>query len=125
MATGYLTLASERRVLIVQFDSDDHYSMEWTIGAATVEHGTTFWTEDQLLVDGGPSDAMAMHYRVQGVPFPFYGNGLLVGTDPAAGDIADRPAMELDEFRRLVSFTGHIGSRQAQTVPHGAAQCDE
>ena len=91
MATGYLVLASERRVLIVEFDSDDQHAIERTIGTATVEHGTTFWTEDQLIrgydeQDGAPDD----QFWVTGVPFPFCGNGLLVGTDPATGDIAER-----------------------------------
>jgi hypothetical protein len=119
MAIRYLVLASERRVLIVEFDSDDQHAIERTIGTATVEHGTTFWSEDQLRVDGGPSDGTAMYYRVQGVPFPFGGNGLLVGTDLATGDTAERPMMRLDEFRRLLSFTGHthVGRAAVMEAP--------
>ena len=69
MAIGYLVLASERRVIIVEFDRDDQHAMERTIGTATMEHGTTFWTEDQFLVDAEPSNDTTVHYRVQGVPF--------------------------------------------------------
>ena len=117
MAIGYLVLASERRVIIVQFDGGDQHGIERTIGTTTVEHGTTLWTEDQLIIgydeqDAAPGD----QFWVAGVPFPFYGSGLLVGTDPMTGDTAERPALELDEFRRLVSFTSHTGVRRAAVM---------
>jgi hypothetical protein len=41
---------------------------------------------------------------VAGVPFPFGGNGVLVGTNPFDGGIADSPLMTIDEFRRLITF---------------------
>ena len=110
MKYGYLILASERRVLNVLL-GDDTDAIRPTIGCQIVEHGTTLASEDQLIVgydeqDGAPDD----EFRVAGVPFPFTGNAILIGIDPQTGDVADRPTMELDEFRRLVSFTSHAGS---------------
>ena len=37
------------------------------------------------------------------MPFAFH-NALLVGVDPLTGDTADRPAMPIDEFQRLITF---------------------
>ena len=111
-------------MIIVEFDNDDHYSIERTIGTATVEHGTTFYTEDQLIVgydeqDGTPDD----QFWVAGVPFPFRRNGLLIGTDPATGDIAKRPVMSIYEFTRMISFAASSEDRQVYAVLH--AQTDE
>lgn len=124
MAKGYLVLPCLRRVIIVQFDSDDHYSIERTIGTATVAHGTTFYTEDQLVVgydeqNGAPHDP----FWVTGVPFGFFGTGLLVGADPATGEIAKRPVMSIHEFTRMISFAASSEDRQVYAVLH--AQCDE
>ena len=114
MKYGYLILASERRLLNVMLD-DESDAIQHTIGCQIVEHGTTFYTEDQLLVgygDGAPDD----QFWVAGVPFPFAGNAILIGIDPQTGDTADRPTMELDEFRRLVSFTSDTIVRRAAVM---------
>ena len=124
MAIGYLVLASVRRVLIVEFDSDDHYSIERTIGTATVEHGTTFYSEDQLVIGYDEQNGtQGDQFRVAGVPFPFRRNGLLVGTDPATGDIAKRPVMSIHELTRMINFPTSSEDRRVYAVLH--AQCDE
>ena len=116
MPTGYLILASERRVLNVVL-GDDTDAIRHIIGCRTIEHGTTFYTEDQLIVGYDEQDAASGdQFWMVGVPFPFYGSGLLVGTDPMSGDTADRPTMELDEFRRLVRFTSPTGVRRAAVM---------
>ena len=122
MATGYLVLASERRVIIVQFESDDQHAIERTIGTTTIEHGTTFWSEDQLLVDGGPPEGTTMHNRVQGVPFLFRGNGLLVGTDPMTGDTAERPVMSIHEFTRMINFA--VSSERSTGIRSSRSRID-
>ena len=91
---------------------DELDAIQQVLGCTAIEHGTTFHTEDQLLINGyelngAPTD----RFWVAGVPFPFAGNALLVGIDPATGDIADRAVMGIDEFRRLVTFP-------FSTVPH-------
>jgi hypothetical protein len=104
MKQGYLLLASERRVIQVSFD-DELDAIQQVLGCRAIEHGTTFHTEDRLLITGGELDHVASDmFWLAGVPFPFTGNGLLVGTDPTTGDIGDRPVMGIDEFRRLVMF---------------------
>ena len=120
MAIGYLVLASARRVLNVVL-GDDTDAIRHTIGCQSIEHGTTLASEDQLIIDGDelvgvPDD----RFWVTGVPFPFRGNAVLIGIDPMSGETADRPTMELDEFRRLVSFTRWSQPRLAQTVEHDA-----
>ena len=116
MKYGYLILVSERRLLDVLL-GDDTDAIRHTIGCEIVEHGTTLASEDQLLIDGdewhGAPDA---RFWVTGVPFPFTGNAILIGIDPQTGDTADRPTKELDEFRRLVSFTSHTGVRRAAVM---------
>ena len=112
MKLGYLIFAYERRVLSIALD-DDSEAIHHALGCKTVEHGTTFPTENQLLVvgdelDGAPCD----EFWVTGVPFPFSGDAILVGIDPQTGDIADRPAMSIDEFRRLIAFVGSHGRRR-------------
>ena len=83
----------------------------------SIEHGTTLASEDQLIIDGDELDGVPDdRFWVAGVPFPFGGNAILVGIDPMSGDTADRPTMELEEFRRLVSFTQWSQPRRAQTV---------
>ena len=51
MKQGYLILACERRVLNVVFN-DDLDAIQQALGCTTIEHGTTFHTEDQLLISG-------------------------------------------------------------------------
>ena len=51
MATGYLVLASARRVLNVVL-GDDTDAIRHTIGCRSIEHGTTLANEDQLIIDG-------------------------------------------------------------------------
>lgn len=105
MPLGYLVLASERRVLSVTFDDD---SIHQTIGYSTVEHGTTFATEDQLLINGDELPEIPAHrFYARGVPFPFVGNALLIGTEPIDGNVADRPVMTIDDFRLMISFGGN------------------
>ena len=104
MKQAYLVLASERRVLNVVLD-DDLDAIQQAIGYQTVEHGTTFQTEDQLIIGadalgGVPQD----RFWAAGVPFAFHGNALLVGIDPQTGDTASRPQMTIDEFQRLITF---------------------
>ncbi len=116
MKYGYLILASEQRLLNVMLDNDTD-AIRHTIGCQIVEHGTTFSNEDQLFVccdesNGGPDD----EFWVAGVPFSFSGNAILIGIDPQTGDAADRPAMELVEFLRLVSFISHTSVRRAAVM---------
>ena len=106
-------LPSERRVLNIVLD-DDPEAIQRAIGYQTIEHGTTFQTEDQLFFGGDelcgvPQD----RFWAAGVPFAFQGNALLVGIDPLTGDTASRPQMTIDEFRRLITFAtpshdGHL-----------------
>ena len=51
MKHAYLVLASERRVFNVVLD-DAPDAIHRAIGCRSVEHGTTFHTEDQLLIIG-------------------------------------------------------------------------
>ena len=116
MKYGYLVLASARRVLNVVL-GDDTDAIRHTIGCWSIEHGTTLASEDQLIIDGSELDGVPDdRFWVVGVPFPFCGNGLLIGTDPISSDTADAPAMELEEFRRLVSFTSQTGVRRAAAM---------
>jgi hypothetical protein len=116
MPTGYLVLASERRVLAVTFDNELDATRR-TIGCQTIEHGTTFATEDQLIIDGDEHDQMPQHwFRVAGVSFPISGNALLVGVNQFDGDTAERPAMPIDEFRRLVTFADREEIRHSVTT---------
>jgi hypothetical protein len=108
MKQGYLIIASERHVLSVVFN-DDLDATQQALGCTAIEHGTTFRTEDQLLISGDELNGAPIdRFWVAGVPFAFVGSGLLVGIDPATGDIADRPTMEIDEFRRLVTFAASV-----------------
>ena len=123
MKQAYLLLAFERRVLNIVLD-DDPDAIQRAIGYQTIEHGTTFQTEDQLIVsadevDGAPSD----QFWAAGVPFPFSGNAILVGVDLTTGDTADRPVMSIDEFGRLITFVGPHGRRRYQSclVPRMAS----
>jgi hypothetical protein len=120
---AYLLLAFERRVLGVVLD-DDPEAIQRAIGYQTIEHGTTFQTEDQLIIGadelgGVPQD----RFWAAGVPFAFQGNALLVGVDLTTGDIADRPVMSIDEFERLITFVGPHGQRRYQSclVPQMAS----
>jgi hypothetical protein len=99
MKQAYLVLAPERRVLNVVLE-DDLDAIQRAIGYQTIEHGTTFQTEDQLIIGGVPQD----RFWAAGVPFSFHGNALLVGIDPLTGDTASRPQMTIDEFQRLITF---------------------
>ena len=54
MKQAYLLLASERRVLNVVLD-DDLDAIQRALGYQTIEHGTTFQTEDQLIISGDES----------------------------------------------------------------------
>ena len=51
MKQAYLLLASERRVLNVVLD-DDPDAIQRAIGYQTIEHGSTFQTEDELIIGG-------------------------------------------------------------------------
>jgi hypothetical protein len=119
MKQGYLVLASERRVLDIMF-GDELDAIQQVLGCVTSEHGTTLHTEDQLLIGGQLDHAAIDRCWVAGVPFPFGGNAVLVGIDPATGDIADRPVMGIDEFRRLVMFSRSSDGRRFASTPHGA-----
>jgi hypothetical protein len=88
MPSGYLVLASERRVLRITFDNEPH-AIQQAIGCGTVAHGTTLASEDQLRINGDEVAGIPAHrYLACGMPFPFVGNGLLVGSDPIDGSIA-------------------------------------
>jgi hypothetical protein len=116
MPTGYLVLASERRVLVVRFDNELG-AIQQTIGCQTFEHGTTLGTEDQLLVNGDELDHMPVYwFRVAGVPFPISGNALLVGVNQFDGDTAERPAMSIDEFRRLITFLDRVDIKRSMMM---------
>jgi hypothetical protein len=78
-------------------------AIKQTIGCQTIGHGTTFHTEDQLLINVDEMDGR-LASKVQGVPFPFRGNALLVGTNPLDGGTADYPVMSIYEFSRLITF---------------------
>jgi len=102
MPSGYLVLASERCVLSVMLNDD---AIQQTIGRSTIEHDTTFVTEDQLLINGDElGDLVEFRFYVPGVPFPIIGYALLTGTNETDGSIADRPTMMIDEFRSMISF---------------------
>ena len=88
MKQAYLLLASERRVLDVVLE-DDLDAIQRAIGYQTIEHGTTFQTEDQLIVSGDELGGVPQdRFWAAGVPFSFHGNALLVGIDPLTGDTA-------------------------------------
>ena len=71
MKQAYLVLASERRVLNVELD-DDLDAIQRVIGCQTIEHGTTFQTEDQLIIGGDELGGVPQdRFWVCGVPFPF------------------------------------------------------
>lgn len=56
-------------------------------------HGTTLHAEDQLLITGDKlNGATISRFWLAGVPFPFPGDGLLVGTDATTGQTGDHPA---------------------------------
>jgi hypothetical protein len=104
MKQAYLLLASERRVLNVVLD-DDLDAIQRALGYQTIEHGTTFQTEDQLIIGGDELGGVPQdRFWAAGVPFAFHGNALLVGIDPQTGDTASRPEMTIDEFQRLITF---------------------
>ena len=74
MKQGYLVLASERRVLNVVFN-DELDAIQQVLGCTAIEHGTTFHTEDQLLITGDELNGAPIdRFWVAGVPFPFAGN---------------------------------------------------
>jgi hypothetical protein len=104
MKQVYLLLASERRVLNVVVD-DDPEAIQRALGYQTIEHGTTFETEDQLFIGGDELGGVLQNrFWAAGVPFAFHGNALLVGIDPLTGETASRPQMMIDEFQRLITF---------------------
>jgi hypothetical protein len=109
MPSGYLVLTSERRLLCVAFD-DDVCAVQHTIGSQSVEHGTTFPTEDQLFVDADQDRPPEPCFWVSGVPFPFTGNALLIGINPRNGKIADQPVISLHEFSRLIAVATRTDS---------------
>jgi hypothetical protein len=67
------------------------------------EHGTTFQTEDQLIISGADLGGVPQD-RFWAAGLAFRGNALLVGYLPLSGDIASRPQRTIDEFRRLITF---------------------
>ena len=104
MKYAYLVLASERRVLNLGLD-DDLDAIPRILGCHTIEHGTTLSSEDHLIISGDEADHKTdVRFWVCGVPFPFHNAALLVGVDSLTGDTADRPAMPIDEFQRLITF---------------------
>jgi hypothetical protein len=125
MKQAYLLLASERRVLNVVLD-DDPDAIRRAIGYQTIAHGTTFQTEDQLIVSadelgGVPQD----RFWAAGVPFAFHGNALLVGIDPLTGDTASRPQMKIDQFQRLITLgTPSHGGRLPMLVPEALEEAN-
>ena len=120
MKQGSLILASARRVLNVMV-GDKLCAIQQVLGCAAIKHGTTLQTEDQLLINGDErSGAPIDRFWVAGVPFPFAGNAVLVGIDPATGNIGDHPAMAIDEFRRLVMFSRSSDRRRFASAPRGA-----
>ena len=103
MITAYLVMPSQRRIIPVAISSDIDVCA--AIDCGDFEHGTTFATEDQLIVNGDELEALPEdQFWVAGVPFRFVGNAVLIGIRPADGDIADMPTMTIDEFRGLVTF---------------------
>ena len=69
MKQAYLLLASERRVLNVVLD-DDLDAIQRALGYQTIEHGTTFQTEDQLFVGGDELGGVPQdRFWAAGVPF--------------------------------------------------------
>jgi hypothetical protein len=124
MMQGYLVLATERCVINIMF-ADELDAIQEVLGCTAIRHGTTLHTEDQLLITGDELDHTATdRFWVAGVPFPFAGNAALVGIDPDTGEIADRPVMGIDEFQRLVMFTGSPDSRCFGSAPHVASGDD-
>jgi hypothetical protein len=120
MMQCYLIVSSERRVLNVML-GDEPDAIHQALGCTAIEHGTTLQAEDQLLIAADELDRAASDlFHVAGVPFPFFGNGLLVGIDPTTGDIADRPKLAIDEFQRLVMFSRSSDGRRFASAPHGA-----
>jgi hypothetical protein len=81
MKQGYLIIASERRVLNVVF-SDELDAIQQVLGCAASGHGTTFHTEDQLLITGDELDHTAID-RVWVAGVPFHGDRGV----PTAGDV--------------------------------------
>jgi hypothetical protein len=104
MKQAYLLLAFERPVLNVVLDYDPD-AIQRAIGYQTIEHGTTFQTEDQLIIGGDELGGVPQdRFCAAGAPFAFHGNALLVGIDPLTGDTASRPQMTIDEFQWLITF---------------------
>jgi hypothetical protein len=117
---AYLVLASEWRVLNVALE-DDLDAIQRAIEYQTIEHGTTFQTEDQLIIGGDELGGVPQdRFWAAGVPFPFSGNAILVGADLTTGDLADRPVMSIDEFQRLITFgTQSHDGRLPMLFPEG------
>ena len=118
MKQGYLVLASERRVLNMSF-SDELDAIQQVLGCVAIEHGTTLHTEDQLLINWRQTQrrfdrSVLGGRRAVSVP----GNAVLVGIDPCTGGIADQPVMGIDEFRRLLLFSGSSDTRRFGSAPH-------
>ena len=123
MKQAYLVLASEWRVLNVALE-DDLDAIQRAVGYQTIEHGTTFQTEDHLIIGGDELGGVPQdRFWPAGVPLPFSGNAILVGVDLTTGDTADRPVMSIDEFGRLITFVGPHGRRRYQSclVPRMAS----
>ncbi len=73
MKQAYLVLASERRVLNVVLD-DDLDAIQRAIGYQTIEHGTTFQTEDQLIIGGDELGGVPQdRFWAAGCRLPFMG----------------------------------------------------
>lgn len=122
MKHAYLVLASERRVLNVVFD-DAADAIHRAIGCRSVEHGTTFHTEDQHLITGDELGGVSQdQFWVAGVPFPFHWNAMLVGIDPLTGNTASRPIMAIDEFQRMIRFA--VASDVGRATATEPTTCD-
>src|SRR5271166_4372899 len=117
LTTAYLVLPAEQRVFCVVLDTEPH-AIERMIGSVVIEHGTTLYSEDHLVVSGDdPNNHPSERFWVQGVPFPFARNALLIGIDPYTGDTADRPVVAIDEFRRMITFA----DQRDATVVHSSS----
>jgi hypothetical protein len=72
MKIGYLVLASERRIIFTKVD--DNVDICNAIGCREFCHGTTFITEDQLVVNGDRMHGMPEHwFRVERLSLEFSG----------------------------------------------------
>jgi hypothetical protein len=119
MKLGYLILASERRIIATQVDCIA--DIRNAIGCRTIEGGTTFAYDDHLLVNGDQVDKIPEHwFWVQGVPFPFSDNALLIGVSPLDGSTLEHPVMTIEEFRSAITFAARAEIKRTMMQPEGS-----